>query len=181
MLSYIISYYPVDIILIIIIIIIIIITMPSVCKCCAHRKPRRQCTAHVTLAGKARSLLQDISGVFSRSPLDRIQCHGAHDKARNLADRASGSGRSSEFFAGWPKFLDGQTGPFWVSSFVYGGFSDSSSDSGGGGRAVLVLSLLLALLTVGVLKCWPSLSSWDTVALRLCWTCKLSTLAFCTL
>ena len=45
----------------------------------------------------------------------------------------------------------------------------------------LVLSLLLALLTVGVLKCWRSLSSWDTVALGRCWTCKLSTLVFCTL
>ena len=33
-----------------------------------------------TLAGKARSLLQNISGEFSRLPLDRILCHGAHDK-----------------------------------------------------------------------------------------------------
>ena len=87
-----------------------------------------------TLAGKARSLLQNISGEFSRLPLDRILCHGAHDKARNLADRASENRRSSEFFAGWPKILDGHTGPFWVSSFVHGGFSDSCSDSGGAGR-----------------------------------------------
>ena len=72
-----------------------------------------------TFAGKARSLLQNIiSGEFSRLPLDRILCHGAHDKATNLADRASENRPSSEFFAGWPKILDGHTGPFWVSSFV---------------------------------------------------------------
>ena len=130
-------------------------------------------------AGKARSLLHNISGEFVRLPLDHILCHGAHAKAKNLADQASGTGRSSELFAGWPKFLDGHPGPFWVSSFVCGGFSDSSSASGGV-RAVLVLSLFLALLTVGVLKFWPSLSSWDTVALERCWTCKLSTLVFCT-
>ena len=85
-------------------------------------------------------------------------------RRKNLADQASGTGRSSAFFAGWPKILDGDPGPFWVSWFVCGWFSDSSSDSGGG-RAVLVLSLLLALLTVGGLKFWPSLSSWDTVAM----------------
>ena len=80
-----------------------------------------------TLAGKARSLLQNLSGEFSRLPLDRILCHGAHDKARDLADRASVNRRSSEFFAGWPKILDGHTGPFWISSFVHWGFSDSQS------------------------------------------------------
>ena len=65
-----------------------------------------------TLAGKARSLLHNISGEFSRLPLDRILCHGAHEKAKNLADQALGIGRSSEFFAGWPKILDGQPRPF---------------------------------------------------------------------
>ena len=62
-----------------------------------------------TLAGKARILLQNISGEFSRLPLHRILCHGAHDKARNLADRASENRLSSEFFAAWPKILDGHT------------------------------------------------------------------------
>ena len=80
-----------------------------------------------TLAGKAKSLLHNISGEFSRLPLDHILCHGAHDKAKNLADQASGTGRSCEFFAGWPKILDGHPGPFRVSPFVCGGFSDSSS------------------------------------------------------
>ena len=83
-----------------------------------------------TLAGKDRSLLHNISGEFSRLPLNHILCHGAHEKAKNLADQASGSGRSSEFFAGWPKILDGHPSHFWVSSFVCGGFSDSSSASG---------------------------------------------------
>ena len=95
-----------------------------------------------TLAGKARSLLHNISGEFSRLPLDRILCHGAHDKARSLAHRASENRRSSEVFAGWPKILDGHNGPFWVSSFLYGGFSDSCSDSGGGpGGAGIVVAL----------------------------------------
>ena len=119
-----------------------------------------------TLAGKASSLLHNISGEFSRLPLDRILCHGAHDMARDLADRASGNRRSSEFFAGWPKILDGHTGPFWVSSFVHGGFSDSCSDSGGG-RAVLVLSLFLALLTVGVLKCYTGILYWVMISVFL--------------
>ena len=74
-----------------------------------------------TLVWKARSLLHNISGEFSRLPSDRILCHGAHDEAKNLADQASGTGRSSEFFAGWLKILDGHPGPFWVSSFVCGG------------------------------------------------------------
>ena len=39
-----------------------------------------------TLAGNARSLLQNISGEFSRLPLDRILCHGAHHQAKHLAD-----------------------------------------------------------------------------------------------
>ena len=91
---------------------------------------------------RGRSLLQNISGEFSRLPLDRILCHGAHDKARNLADRASKNRRSSEFFAGWPKILDGHTGPFWVSLFVHGGFSDCCSDSWGGpGGAGIVVTL----------------------------------------
>ena len=133
-----------------------------------------------TLAGKARSLLQNISGELSRLPLDRILCHGAHDKARNLADRASENRLSSELFAGWPKILDGHTGTFRVSSFVHGGFSDSCSDCGWGpGGALIVLTL--GSSDFGVLKCWRSVSSWDNVALRLCWTCKLSTLVFCTL
>ena len=126
--------------------------------------------------GTARSLLHNISGEFSRLPLGRILCHGAHDKARDLAAQASGIGRSSEFFAGWPAILNGHSGPFWVSSFVCGVFSDSSSDSGGG-PAGLVLSLFLVLRIAGVLKFWPSLSSWDTVVLGPCWTCKLSTSA----
>ena len=88
-----------------------------------------------TLAGKARSLLHNISGELSRLPFDRILCHGAHDKAKNLADQASGTGRSSEFFAGWPKILDGHPGPFFVSLFVCGGFSDSSSAGLWGGPA----------------------------------------------
>ena len=92
--------------------------------------------------GTARSLLHNISGEFSRLPLGRILCHGAHDKARDLAAQASGIGRSSEFFAGWPAILNGHSGPFWVSSFVCGGFSDSSSDSGGGpGGAGIVVTL----------------------------------------
>ena len=68
-----------------------------------------------TLAGKAMSLLQNTIGEFSRLPLDLILCHGTHDKARNLAARASQNRRSSEFVAGSPKILDGHTGPFWVS------------------------------------------------------------------
>ena len=84
------------------------------------------------LAGKARSLLHNISSEFSRLLLGRILCHGAHDKAKNLAEQASGKGRSSEFFAGWPTILNGHSGPFWVSSYVCGGFSDSCSDSCGG-------------------------------------------------
>ena len=88
------------------------------------------------------SLLHNISGEFSRLPLDHILCHGAHDKAKNLADQASGTGRSSQFFAGWPKILDGHPVPFWVSSFVCGGFSDSSSASWGGpGGAGIVVTL----------------------------------------
>ena len=108
-----------------------------------------------TLAGKARSLLQNISGEFSRLPLDRILCHGAHDKARNLADRASENRPNS--------LLSGRR--FWTVTLALSGFLRLFSGGSrtpvrtlGWGRAVLVLSLLLALLTVGVLKCWRSLS-----------------------
>ena len=91
-----------------------------------------------TLAGKARSLPHNISGEFSRLPLDHILCHGAH-QAKNLADQASGTGPSSAFFAGWPKILDGHPGPFFVC--LWGVLGLQFGLWGGPGGAGVVVTL----------------------------------------
>ena len=109
-----------------------------------------------------------------------IYIYKARNKARNLAHGALKIGGPlisllvGRRFSSVTLALSG-----FLRFFTWGSGTHARTLSGG--PAVLVLPFLLALRDVGVLKCWPSLSSWDAVALRLCWTCKLSTLVFCTL